>query len=237
LLACFTARATEPVTVAVASNFSNVASELAARFAGETGVSVRLVPGSTGKLYAQVLSGAPFDIFLAADDKRPALLEEAGLIVEGSRFAYATGALVLWSRSHDDCDRALRDAAAGHVAIANPAVAPYGFAARQYLETKGLWAAVAPRLVYGENVMQAAQFVATGNAGLGFIARSLLATGRLPDATCSIDVPHEAHDAIRQDAVMLQRAADNVNAARFYAFLKSPAASAVIVANGFGETS
>lgn len=121
--------AADTITVAVASNFSRPAAELAARFAGETGVVVRISNGSTGKLYAQIVNGAPFDVFLAADTERPKLLEESGHAVAESRFTYAQGALVLWSRDAKDCLAALADEGSGRVALANPRTAPYGKAA------------------------------------------------------------------------------------------------------------
>jgi hypothetical protein len=153
--------ADETVTVAVASNFSRTAAELSAKFAGETGIAIRISNGSTGKLYAQILNGAPFDIFLAADAERPALLEESGLAVSGSRFTYAEGALVLWSRGAPDCLAALRDDTGGHVALANPVTAPYGKAALEFLIHEGYREMVSDRIVYGENIAQTLQFVAT----------------------------------------------------------------------------
>lgn len=230
------ARAGETVTVAVASNFSRAAAELAARFAGETGVTVRLSNGSTGKLYAQIVNGAPFDVFLAADANRPALLEESGHAVAGSRFTYAIGALVLWSRDATNCLAALRDEGSGHVALANPATAPYGQAAKEFLVNMGYWDAVSKRAVYGENIMQALQFTATGSAVLGVIARSQLADPNLSDAACTWDVPAESHLPIEQQAVLLASAADNESARRFVAFVRSDTAREIIVRHGYGVT-
>lgn len=227
----------EPLTVAVASNFALPAEALADRFTAETGHAVTLSTSSTGKLYAQIVNGAPFDLFLAADSRRPQLLEASGLAVPGTRFTYAVGALVVWSRDPSlaagDCRRALEDPGFGRVAIANPELAPYGAAARQFLEAAGLWVQVQPRLVYGENIAQALHFVATGNAALGLVARSQAVDTRLPVASCSWPVPGDLHDPISQDAVVLRRAARNPAAAAFAAFLRGPAAAIIIRRFGY----
>ncbi|MDJ0749139.1 MAG: molybdate ABC transporter substrate-binding protein [Woeseiaceae bacterium] len=233
LLALPVAQAGQPVTVAVASNFADTATELAARFTDETGIEVRIVPGSTGKLYAQITNGAPFDVFLAADQVRPKRLEAKGYVAGDARFTYAIGELALWSTTLTDCGQALRNPAVGHVAIANPATAPYGEAAREYLETQGLWNAVDERLVYGENIMQAAQFVATGNAAVGFVASSLLEQQRLPKARCTLALPEGTYTPIRQDAVLLTHAADARSAQHFFAFLRSEAARDIVTASGY----
>ncbi len=234
LLALPVAQAGQPVTVAVASNFAGTANDLASRFTDDTGIAVRIVPGSTGKLYAQIVSGAPFDVFLAADEARPQRLEDEGYIAGDARFTYAIGGLALWSTTQWDCDAALRSPFAGHVAIANPQIAPYGMAAKKYLETQGLWNMVDERLVYGENIMQAAQFVATGNAAVGFIATALLRQRHLPPARCTLELPEGTYTPIRQDAVLLSRAADVDGARRFFAFLQSGAARDIIAASGYG---
>ncbi len=234
LLALPVAQAAQPVTVAVASNFADTAAELAARFTDESGIPVRLVRGSTGKLYAQITTGAPFDVFLAADQARPLRLEDEGYVSGDNRFTYAIGGIALWSTTHADCERALRRPGAGHVAIANPAIAPYGQAAKQYLETQGLWNAVDERLVYGENIMQAAQFVATGNAAVGFVAAALLEQQRLPQPRCTLELPEGSYTPVRQDAVLLKRKAAAGNARRFFVFLQSDAAREIVTANGYG---
>lgn len=237
LLALPVAQAAQPVTVAVASNFADTAAELAARFTDDSGIPVRLVPGSTGKLYAQITNGAPFDVYLAADQARPLRLEDDGYVAGEARFTYAIGGLALWSTTRADCERALRSPGAGHVAIANPAIAPYGKAAKEYLEKQDLWDAVDERLVYGENAMQAAQFVATGNAAVGFIAAALLKQQRLPEARCTLDLPKGTYTPIRQDAVLLARSAKKDGATRFFEFLRSDAARAIIAASGYGVVS
>lgn len=228
------ALADDTVTVAVASNFSRAAAELSARFVDETGIAVRISNASTGTLYAQILNGAPFDIFLAADAERPAQLEQSGYTVAGSRFTFATGALVLWSRSASDCHKALRKDGIGHVALANPATAPYGKAAVEYLSGAGYWDAVSERAVYGENINQALQFVATGNAVIGLIAKSQLMAPQLPEATCTWEVPASSHSGLEQQAVLLARAAGNDDARRFFEYLSSEAAQAIISRHGYG---
>lgn len=225
------------VTVAVASNFARTADDLAAAFTKATDVPVRISPGSTGKLYAQILNGAPYDIFLAADVERPLLLEQQGRIVSGSRMTYATGSLVLWSRSErlrgKDCRVALEQGGYGRLALANPGTAPYGAAAREFLIAEKLWDSVSPHAVYGENISQTMQFVATGNAGLGFIANSLTTLANLPAATCSWPVPESRHTPLRQQGVMLARANGNQGARRFLEFLKTATARQIIREHGY----
>ena len=173
------------VTVAVASNFASTAREISEQFSRASGFRVRITPASTGKLYAQIISGAPFDILLAADAERPTRLETEGKGVPGTRFTYALGALVLWSRQVADCREALQRADGGRIAIANPVIAPYGAAAKSFLQQSGLWDSLRDRLVVGENISQTLQFAASGNAQLGFIARSQLQAPSLPPASCS----------------------------------------------------
>jgi len=188
------------VTVAVASNFSRTAAELAARFAGTTGTTVRISNGSTGKLYAQIVNGAPYDLFLSADTRRPELLERAGIAVAGSRFTYASGSLVLWSRNPRFKTEACRETLARgdyrHIALANPATAPYGNAAREFLIAIRSWETARHKAVYGESVGQALHFVASGNATIGLVARSQTADPELPEATCSWPVPTDLHGPI-----------------------------------------
>lgn len=230
LLYCGGACAADVVTVAVASNFRSTATRLAILFYEESGHEARLSSGSTGKLYAQIVNGAPYDVFLAADAERPALLEDRGTAVPGSRFTYATGSLVLFSNTATQCMAALRDADAGFVALANPATSPYGEAARQYLAAEGLWDTVAARAVYGENITQAWQFVFTGNAVVGFAARAQLnAVARVP--ACSVEIPTGAHDPLEQQAVLLD--ADNDAARAFLDFLRSDVARELIARDGY----
>ena len=229
--------ASDVVSIAVASNFASTGSNLAAAFTEETGVEVRFSPGSTGKLYAQILNGAPYDIFMAADEERPLRLERRGHSVPGTRMTYAMGSLVLWSRDErlrdKDCYAALQQGDYQHLALANPDTAPYGAAARQFLIAEDLWDSVSARAVYGENISQTLQFVASGNANLGFIALAQTTTAKLPAATCSWPVPETRHAPIRQQLVLLARAADNPAARRFLEFLETAKASEIIRQHGY----
>jgi molybdate transport system substrate-binding protein len=223
----------DAVTVAVASNFSVAIDEIAAQFTASTGRQVRVTTASTGKLYAQVVNGAPFDVLLAADSARPASLESSGAAVPGTRFTYAMGELLLWSRQITVCRGALDDPVNIRIAIANPETAPYGAAAREFLQQAGLWELASSRLVTGESISQALQFVASGNAHLGFIARSQLQAPLLPDATCTWAVPQALHAPIEQQAVLLQHGRDNDGARRFLQFLRSDAGRVIIERHGY----
>jgi len=221
------------VTVAVASNFSLAVDEIAAQFTATTGQPIRVAKASTGKLHAQIVNGAPFDVFLAADSARPASLETSGEGVSGTRFTYALGELVLWSRELDDCRGALQDPGNIRIAIANPAIAPYGAAARDFLQQAGLWESATSQLVVGENISQALQFVASGNAQLGLVARSQLQVPALPDATCTWPVPFALHAPIEQQAILLKRGAHTEGAPLFLQFLRSDAGRVIIERHGY----
>jgi molybdate transport system substrate-binding protein len=221
------------VTAAVAANFSGTARRVADAFERETPYTVNLVVGSTGKHYAQIVNGAPFDVLLAADRDRPARLEREGRIVPGSRFTYATGRLVLWSPVAGRVDARGAILARGdfrHLALANPRLAPYGVAAQETLAGMGLWARLHGRLVFGENVGQAFRFVDSGAAELGFVA---LAQVRLaePAGGSWWLVPDTLYTAIEQQAVQLR---ENVAAVAFLHFLRGETARSIIVASGYG---
>ncbi|MGV3651705.1 MAG: molybdate ABC transporter substrate-binding protein [Devosia sp.] len=220
----------ETVTVAVAANFTAVAEELAALFKAETGHDAVLSFGATGQLYAQITQGAPFGVFLSADDVRPTQAVAEGHGVDGSVFTYAVGQLALFSTSLDltDGEAVLRGGAYEKIAIADPAAAPYGAAAIEALTALDLLAANEPKFVTGANITQTLQFVDTGNAELGFVAASQLA-GR--DRVWI--VPAGLHEPIRQDAVLLHSAADNPAATAFIDFLQSDAARERIAAAGY----
>jgi molybdate transport system substrate-binding protein len=224
------------VHVAVAANFTAPLKDIAAEFERDTGHKVMASSGPTGGLYTQIRNGAPFELFLAADDSTPAKLEQEGGVVPGSRFTYAIGKLVLWSASADVVDdrgEVLKRNAFRHLAIANPKTAPYGLAATQVLERLGLADAIRPRLVEGTNITQAHQFVASGNAELGFVALSqVYKDGRLAAGSAWI-VPAELYEPIRQDAVILARGRDNPAAQALADYLKGPKAAAVIRAYGY----
>ncbi len=225
------------VTVAVASNFAKTAAEISGAFTKASGIPVRTSHGSTGKLYAQVINGAPFDVFLSADSERPLLLEQSGHIVSGSRQTYAIGSLVLWSPDErlrgKDCFEVLERGEYTRLALANPQTAPYGSAAREFLIAAGLWQSASQRAVFGENIAQTLQFVATGNATLGLVARSQTDDPGLPPATCAQAVPASSHATLHQQAVLLKRARSNTGAQRFVAFLSTPIAREIIVRHGY----
>lgn len=221
----------EVVTVAVAANFTKVADELAPLFAAETGHEVRYSFGATGQLYTQATQGAPFEVFLSADDVRPAQAVTEGIGVEGSVFTYAIGALALYSTSLDLADgrAVLETGDFEKIAIADPQTAPYGRAAIETLTALGLLAELTPRFVTGENISQTLQFTDSGNAELGFVAASQV----LGKAGVWL-VPADLYDPIRQDAVLLKTGETNPAAIAFVDFLKSDAAVAVIEAAGYG---
>jgi molybdate transport system substrate-binding protein len=224
--------------IAVAANFAEAAEVIAEDFAAATNHEVTLAAGSTGKLYAQITKGAPFDALLAADQARPRRLEAEGHAVAGSRFTYAEGRLVLWS---PDAAMIGPDGAAtlaagdfDHLAIANPDLAPYGLAARQTLEHMGLRTPLRDKIVMGQNIGQAFSMVATGNAALGLVAGSYVASPRNHAAGSKWAVPATYHDPIRQDAVLLAHGADNAAARAFLDYLKGADGRAVIARFGYG---
>lgn len=221
LLSSAVAGAGEPLRLAVASNFSAAMQAIVERYQTETGRTLLISPGSTGKHYAQILNGAPFDLFFAADSERPARLEAEEIAVAGSRFTYARGRLVLWSSAPGRVlpgGQVLSSGDFRRLALANPKLAPYGRAAREVLESLDLWQALAPRLVRGENIAQTFQFVKTGAAELGFIAASQLDRGA--EACAGRDcwlVPASLYSPIDQQVVLLK---DNAAARDFLAFIQ-----------------
>ncbi|MDE2659763.1 MAG: molybdate ABC transporter substrate-binding protein [Acidobacteriota bacterium] len=220
------------VTVAVAANFTAAAREIAAAFEDATGDGALLSFGSTGQLYAQILQGAPFEVFLAADEARPELAERDGLAVPGSRRTYAVGRLVLFSAEAGRVTGpdALRDPGLRRIALANPALAPYGRAALEASRALGVEDVVRGRQVIGTNVSQAHQFVRTGNAELGFLALSQVV--RSTEGSRWL-VPEHLHAPIRQQAVLLEAGRENSAAARFLEFLGSVAAREVLRRHGY----
>lgn len=224
------------VSVAVAANFAAPMNALAEEFARDSGHRVKLSFASSGKFYAQIRNGAPFEVLLSADEETPARLEAEGLAVPGSRFTYAIGRLVLWSadaQSVDSQAEVLRHGRFRKLAIANPKLAPYGKAAFEVLQGLGLYAALSGKLVQGENIAQTHQFVASGNAELGFVAASqVMKNGRL-DSGSAWPVPERLHSPIRQDAVMLARGRNNPAAMALLAYLKTDKARTIIAAHGY----
>ena len=225
--------AADEIRVAVASNFRPALAVVAERFQQRSGHEVVLIPGSTGKHYAQILNGAPFDAFFAADAERPQRLEEEGRSVPGSRFTYAVGRLVLWSPDAGlvDADgEVLKSDAFRHLAIANPQLAPYGAAARSVLQALGLWEALTPRLVRGENIAQTFQFVISGNAQLGFVARSQLEAPGQEFGGSSWLPPPQIYPPIEQQAVLLR---DSPAGRTFMTFMQGEEARAIVRAYGY----
>lgn len=221
----------EEVTVAVAANFSAPAQKIATAFAAATGHKATVVVGSTGKLYAQIKNGAPFQVLLSADDETPTRLGKEGAGVAGSQFTYATGRLVLWSRQAgvvDDKGEVLRGGQFAHLALADPKLAPYGAAAVDVMAKLGLTASLQPKLVQGESIGQAYQFVFSGNAALGFVALSqVMVEGKIAQGSAWV-VPANLHSPLRQDAIVLNAGKDSAATATFMAFLRSDAAKAII---------
>ena len=224
------------VTVAVAANFAAPMKRIAQAFERATGHRVVAAYASTGKLYAQIVQGAPFQVLLAADAKTPERLQAEGRAVAGSRFTYAIGQLALWSRDAGVVDaqgEVLRSDRVSRLAIADPKLAPYGAAAMQVLQRLGLQAALAPRLVTGESIAQAWQFTATGNAPLGFVALSqVMQDGALTRGSAWV-VPAELHDPIRQDAVLLHAGKHHEAAIALLRFLRSEEARRLIREFGY----
>ncbi len=224
----------EDVSVAVASNFTAPMREIAAAFEQQSGHKAILAFGSSGKLYAQIHNGAPFQLFLSADQSKPAALEQDGLAVTGSRFTYALGTLVLLASAADtDPEELLRNGDYRKLALANPRLAPYGAAAMNTLEALQLTDSATPKLVLGENIVQTYQFVSSGNAELGFIARSQIVGDDSADGRYWV-VPTELYQPIRQDAVLLKSGANNPAARSLIEFLHADVALAIMQHYGYG---
>ena len=238
LLAVFalnSAQAAE-VQVAVAANFTAPIQAIAADFEKDTGHKLVAAYGATGQFYTQIKNGAPFEVFLSADDSTPQKLESEGDTVKGSRFTYAIGTLALWSAKEGYVDgkgQVLKDNQYQHLSIANPKAAPYGLAATQVLAKLGLSDKVKDKLVEGQNITQAYQFVSTGNAELGFVALSqIYKDGKVSSGSAWI-VPAQMHDPIKQDAVILNKGKDNPAARALVDYLKGPKAAAIIQSYGY----
>lgn len=224
------------VKVAVAANFAAPMQKIAVAFAQDTGHRAVISLGATGKFYAQISNGAPFELLLAADEETPARLAREGRAVAGTRHTYAIGRLVLWSRQPGQVDHAgavLRNGNFRRLALADPKLAPYGAAALQVINGLGLGAALAPKFVQGESIAQTYQFAATGNAELAFVALSQVwAEGRLKDGSAWV-VPAALHTPIRQDAIVLNPGRDQPAAAALMDYLRSEKARAIIRSFGY----
>jgi len=229
------AQAGEPLRIAVASNFAEAMDALILEWAQRGGEPVQRATASTGKLYAQIVHGAPYDLFFAADAERPQRLETAGRALPGSRFTYAVGRLALWSpdaAAVDPQGEVLRQGRFRFLAIANPRLAPYGRAARQLLESMGLWRHLQPRLVRGENIGQTFHFVVSGNAELGLVAWSQLRRpGKTPQGSWWLP-PRDSHQPIEQQAVLLSK---RPVARAFIDFVRSDAGRRIIREYGYDD--
>jgi len=235
-LICLNTAWADEVQVAVAANFTAPIQAIAKDFEKDTGHTLVAAYGATGQFYAQIKNGAPFEVFLAADDSTPAKLEQEKEIVPGSRFTYAIGTLALWSAKEGYVDAkgdVLKQNTYKHLSIANPKAAPYGLAATQVLDKLKLTEATKGKIVEGQNITQAFQFVSTGNAELGFVALSqIYKDGKVTSGSAWI-VPSNLHDSIRQDAVILNKGKDSAAAKALVEYLKGPKAAAVIKSYGY----
>ena len=221
------------VDVAVAANFTAPAGEIAAAFAKATGDQAVLSFGASGQFYTQIANGAPYQVFLSADAERPAKADQAGLSVPGTRFTYAIGKLVLWSKTPglvDPAGAVLAKGSFAKLSIADPTAAPYGLAAVQTMQKLGLYDRLRPRIVQGASITQALQFVDTGAAELGFVALSQVVDQKGGSRWL---VPEADHDPIVQQAVLLKTGAANPAAKAFLAFLKGPQGQAIIERYGY----
>ena len=235
LLLAVSAQADE-VQVAVAANFTAPMQQIAADFEKSTGHKAVIAYGTVGKFYAQIKNGAPFEVLVSADDETPIRLEKDGLAIPESRFTYAIGKLVLWSTKPDlvdDNGEVLRRGDFQHLSIANPKVAVYGAAAAEVMAKLGVYSALEPRLVLGENITQAYQFVATGNAELGFVALSQIYKDERYAAGSHWMVPTNLYLPLKQDAVLLARGKNNLAATALLAHLKTETAKKIIRTYGY----
>lgn len=223
----------DEATIAVAANFTSTMKALVQDFKQQSGDTIKVSYGSTGKLYAQIANGAPFDAFLSADQARPAKAVTEGFGIQGSQFTYAAGLLALWSltplQSQDA--KAVLAGDYAHLSIANPVTAPYGLAAQQVLTQYGLWDSTASKRVQGDNITQAYQFVSSGVADIGLVALSQVRAGQ--NQGYSIVIDSHAYQPILQDAVLLKHGEHNKAASAFLAFLKTPKAKLTILNAGY----
>lgn len=226
------------VRVAVATNFLSTLKEIKESYEQDTEHRAIISSGSSGKLYAQIRNGAPFDVYLSADVTRPKLLEDERLAVQGSRFTYAVGRLTLWSIDStlikNDGKTVLTNGRFSRLAIANPKTAPYGAAAKTILQALGLWNSVKGQIVQGENIGQAFQFVYSQNAQLGFVALSQVLDPKINGSGSRWDVPENFYEPLRQQAVLLVRGQQNPAAQKFLDFVNGPKGRKIIKRYGYG---
>lgn len=223
------------LNVAVASNFAYTLKLLSADFEKRTGHQLRISSASTGKLYTQIQHGAPFDVFMSADEQRPELLVSENKAELSSAYVYARGRIVLMSNiiSGKTCQDVLVSSDLKRLSIANPKIAPYGAAAQQVMEKLDLWVQLQPRLVKGENIAQTLQFVSTKNAQAGFVSKSMLNMGKQIDHACIWDVPVDMYSPINQKMVVLNKSKDKVAVQAFAQYMKSVGAKEIIKATGY----
>ena len=222
-------------TVAVAANFTATAKALQLKFASQTGHKIKLSFGSTGKLYTQIIHGAPFDIFLSADNVRPAQLADKKLAVASSEFTYATGKLALYGQVLDAraefTSAMFNNLEITKVAIANPKIAPYGAAALEVMQALQIYEQLKSKFVMGDNIAQTYQFTYTGNANLGFVA---LAQVVKSEDIAYLPIPDNLHTPLKQNAILLERGKNNASAHAFIDFLQTQAAKEIIAEFGYG---
>jgi molybdate transport system substrate-binding protein len=238
LLSWAAATRADEVQLAVAANFAGPVEQIAAEFARETGHKAVVSIGSTGKFYAQIRNGAPFEILLAADQATPQKLQDDGLVGEGRRFTYAVGKLVLYSARPGYVDpdgKVLKKGAFQRLALANPQTAPYGAAGLEALKALGLWETVQGKVVQGDSIGQAFEFVASGNAELGFVALSQVAAPGKPASGSWWLVPATLYKPILQDAVLLKKGEGHPGALAFMDFLRSDKVKRLIQSYGYGS--
>jgi molybdate transport system substrate-binding protein len=227
------------IRVAAAADLKFAMTEMAAEFEKQTGTSVLVTYGSSGNFFSQIQNGAPFDLFFSADIDYPRKLEAAGLAEPGTLYEYAMGRLVIWTPVHSKLDvvrlglQVLLDASVQKIAIANPEHAPYGRAAVAALQKAGIYESVKAKLVFGENISQAAQFVQSGNAQAGIIALSLTVSPAMKDGK-QWEIPADMHPAIVQGAMVLKNAKDKEAARAFLNYVKSEKGRATMARYGFG---
>lgn len=225
--------------VAVAANFDQPIRGIAREFEKKTGQDIQIVLGSSGKLFAQIKNGAPYDVFLSADQTKPAALAAQGFGVLSSQFTYAKGLIVLWSRrplnSSLSIDKLLVDNKIHSIAMANPTLAPYGTAAKEVIEQLGLQDKIADRLVFGQNIAQAYHFVYSGNAEVGFVAHSQFTNVQHMENSQGVfwEIPRELYTPIAQDAILLSRAKNKTEAKIFLEYLKTENARRVMSTYGY----
>ena len=235
LLVIGSAHAAE-VKVAVAANFAQPMKDIAAEFEKDTRHKINLTQGATGKFYAQITNGAPFEVFLSADDETPEKLVREGKAIAGTQFTYAIGRLVLWSPDEKLVDQGggvLKTDRFKFLSIANAKVAPYGRAAVQTMQKLGILTVLEPRVVQGESISQTYQFVTSGNAQLGFVALSQVwDSGKVKSGSAWI-VPEDMHEQLKQDIVLLNTGKDSRAAAELLDYLKSDKARKIIERYGY----